>query len=148
MLALSKSEGFRSTTTPSPSLPSDSSSRCALNVSARAPIPLHRHLEPSEGSAFLSSLAIRHSPLSTMFFRITFFADHYPLTLIESDSYEKQGVGYSPRRSSRAANSTHRSACKPVPMMDLQTVSVTLGGVPRACQSGWNKFPSRASSQV
>src|SRR5579859_7414185 len=71
MLALSKSDGFRSTTTPSPSPPPDSSSRCALSVSARASLPLHRHPKPKERSAFLSSLATRHSPLTTMFFRIT-----------------------------------------------------------------------------
>jgi hypothetical protein len=55
--------------------------------------------ERSERSAFLgSSLATHHSPLATIPFRITFFADPHPLTPIESYSYKKQGRGWGPRQ--------------------------------------------------
>ena len=62
MLALSKSEGFRSTTTPSPSPPPDSSSRCALSVSAFGSLPSFRSAGPSDPC---------HSPIPSAFSPLT-----------------------------------------------------------------------------
>jgi len=133
MLALSKSDGFRSTTTPSPSPPPDSSSRCALSVSARASLPLHRHPKPKERSAFLSSLATRHSPLTTMFFRITSFAAPNQLTFIESILCKNQRGGISQLHPSHfstpSTHPTHSIARNSNPVMQLRTLSVTHGGV-------------------
>jgi hypothetical protein len=92
----------------SASLRSASSSACSVNSVLRetlAPTPTSSSttlaripadfqsamIDPLSPSPFL---AIRHSPLATIPFRITSFADPHPLTLIESYLYKKQGRGW------------------------------------------------------
>jgi hypothetical protein len=92
-------------------LRSTSSSACSVNSALRethgptptAPsTPLARipaafqsaMIDPLSPSPFL---AIRHSPLATIPFRIISFADPHRLTLIESYLYKKHGRGWGPR---------------------------------------------------
>ena len=54
-----------------------------------------RHLPRHGRGLEFPSIHSNHSSLATIPFRITSFADPYPLTLIESNSYKKHG-GYPP----------------------------------------------------
>jgi hypothetical protein len=79
--------------------------------------------ERSEGSAFLLRLATRHSPLTTIPFRIKFFAYPHPLTPIESHSCKNRGEGvpFTPSRvrGVSCVCATHSNARKPFPLMGL-----------------------------
>jgi hypothetical protein len=89
--------------------------------------------ERSERSAFLSpSLATHHSPLATIPFRITSFADPHDLTHIESHLYKKQGRGWVPGHlaPTQALNPcvTHDNARKPNIFMHLLNDSLDTQG--------------------
>jgi hypothetical protein len=89
--------------------------------------------ERSEGSAFLLPLATRHSPLTTIPFRITFFAYPHPLTPIESHSCKNRGEGgpFTPSRVRGASClcATRRNPRNPNLFMGLLHNSRTPRGV-------------------
>jgi len=91
-------------------------------------------IDPCSLSPFL---ATRHSPLVTIPFRITSFADPHHLTPTESYSYKKQGRGWGvlhptqtlPLFSTASKHRTHRNACNSNFFMGLLHSSLyTRGG--------------------
>jgi hypothetical protein len=89
-----------------------------------------------------------HSPLATIPFRITSFADPYHVTPTESYSYQKQGRGWGvlhpaqtpPLFSTASKHPTHRNARNSILFMDLLYSSLDIRG------GGWLSLRGSAYS--
>jgi len=79
-----------------------------------------------------TSIATLRSPLATIPFRITSFADPHPLTLTESYSYKKQGRGWGPRHLAPTQGlstcATCSNTCNPNLFIDLLHHSLDIRG--------------------